>query len=80
MKLGELNMRCGGCSLLDESLCGEPFSDVCPCCRQELADMSEDDYINAVREIRSKSRRHWSNATLENKICRMMKEKNNERK
>lgn len=33
MKLGEPEMRCGECSLFGESLCGEPFSDVCRCCR-----------------------------------------------
>lgn len=42
MKLGELNMHCGECSIIE--MCGEPHSTVSPCTREALEDMTEDEY------------------------------------
>ncbi len=40
MKIGELNMHCGECSLIDH--CDEPFSEIAICMEERLADVDED--------------------------------------
>ncbi|MBO5069495.1 MAG: hypothetical protein J6C37_03940 [Roseburia sp.] len=68
MRIGDLEQHCGDCKLLD--LCGEPFDDVMLCANENLADMTEDEYTEKVKEIRCRSEKNWSNATLEKMVCR----------
>lgn len=66
MKIGKLEQHCGECNLID--LCGEPYSDICICSREEVSNMEEEDYRKKVAEIRANSKRNWSNKTLLKRI------------
>ena len=66
MKIGELDQRCGNCKII--SLCGEPYSDICLCCNPKLEDVTEEEYIEKVENIRKYQKQNWSNKTLENMI------------
>nr|WP_294490642.1 hypothetical protein [uncultured Anaerosporobacter sp.] len=70
MKIGELDQHCGNCMLID--LCGEPYSDVCLCCNEKLAEMTEKEYMQKVNEIRFSAKRNWSNKTLKKLIVRSL--------
>jgi|GEM_PF-1738897 len=69
MKIGELDQHCGECSLIE--LCGEPYSDIMLCANEVLANIEERDYIDTAEAIREKSKRNWSNKTIEKMICRL---------
>lgn len=43
MKIGELNMRCGICDLID--FCDEPFSSVCICGEHRLENVSVSEFL-----------------------------------
>lgn len=70
MKIGELEQRCGNCMLVD--LCGEPYSDVCLCCNEDLSELTEKEYIQKVNEIRFSAKRNWSNKSLEKMIIKSL--------
>lgn len=76
MKIGELDNHCGNCKLLDNDLCGEPYSEVHMCKIPILSEMEESEYMRRVEEIRKKSKRHWSNLTLQNKVCDQIEKEN----
>ena len=40
MKIGELGMKCGECSLIDH--CGEPYSDIAICMERQWNDIDEE--------------------------------------
>lgn len=62
MKIGELRQHCGDCSILE--LCGEPYSEICICYDEVLENITEEEYISKVEEIRKTAKRNWSNKTL----------------
>lgn len=51
MKIGELDMHCGNCGVID--YCTEPFETPALCRVSALADVSEEDYIQLAEEITS---------------------------
>ena len=51
MKLGELDMHCGNCGVID--YCTEPFETPVLCRISVLADVSEEKYIQLAEEITS---------------------------
>lgn len=68
MKIGELDQHCGNCTIID--LCGEPFSEVCLCCREELSKVDESTYRCVSEKIQSVNKRHISNKAMCDRICR----------
>lgn len=68
MRIGELDQHCGDCKIIH--LCGEPYSDICLCGNPKLENMTEDEYIERVENIRKYQKRNWSNKTLEKMITR----------
>lgn len=68
MKIGELDQHCGNCTIID--LCGEPFSEVCLCCREELEEADESTYRCVAEKIQSTNKRHISNKVICDRICR----------
>lgn len=66
-KLGELEQHCGNCSVM--WLCGEPYSEVCLCAREELADMTEKEYEQAAEALMSENL-ELSNKEIEMQICK----------
>lgn len=83
MKLGELNMECGNCEVID--YCTEPYDTPALCCVTFLADTEEKTYIQLAEkvteeEIKEKQRQYEENGvnwTDENKgaICDIVLEK-----
>lgn len=51
MKIGELNMRCGECNVID--YCTEPYETPALCRVSALTDVFEEKYIQLVEEITS---------------------------
>lgn len=51
MKIGELDMQCGKCGVID--YCTEPYETPALCCISTLADVSEEKYIQLAEEITS---------------------------
>ena len=49
MKIGDLDERCGNCSLID--FCTEPFETPQLCCIDELAEMETSEYKSLVESI-----------------------------
>ena len=54
MKIGELNMRCGECSLIDH--CDEPFSEIAICMEERLSDVDEDVFFRYLEESKLPNR------------------------
>lgn len=74
MKLRELEMHCGECSLIE--LCGEPFEEICLCTNSNLKDMEEETYEQLAAGIRNgifeTIRKCYSNEDIEEIICNMI--------
>ena len=68
MKIGELNMHCGECGILE--LCGEPFSDICLCRNPNLEEITEEEYERRVSMLREINDGNLSNKELEELICK----------
>ena len=54
MKIGELNMRCGECGLIDH--CDEPFSEVAICTEERFSDIDENIFYEYLESSRLPSR------------------------
>jgi len=46
MKIGELNLHCGVCRLIEH--CGEPWSDVCICMERRLENVDVDTFYKLL--------------------------------
>lgn len=68
MKIGELEQHCGNCSVVD--YCAEPFSSLCLCTREELADVEQSTYKCVAQDIQSANRHKISNKRMCDRICR----------
>ncbi len=71
-KLKELDQHCGNCGVMD--LCGEPFSEICLCAREEIGELTEEEYRQQAEEIRKKWPRK-GNKAVEKIICKRMEER-----
>ena len=54
MKIGELNMHCGECKLIDN--CGEPYSDICICTESRFENVEEDKFLHLMSDSKKKSK------------------------
>lgn len=70
MLIGELDQHCGNCSIME--YCAEPFSDLCLCGKSDLEDVEESEYRKMAEEIQSRNKRHISNSTMADRICRKL--------
>lgn len=73
MKIGQLDMHCGNCNVID--YCAEPFDELCLCTRADLQDIEEDEYIKMAEEIQQGSKRYVSNEKMADRICRNVRKK-----
>lgn len=55
MKIGELNMRCGECSLIDH--CGEPYSYICICNIKRFENIDEETFLKLIENSTKKSKK-----------------------
>ena len=54
MKIGELDMHCGNCKIIDH--CAESFSDICICSESRFEDVEEDLFIKLIKKSTKKSK------------------------
>lgn len=55
MKIGNLDMRCGECKLMD--YCGEPFPDICICTQSRFENVEEDTFLKLIETSTRKSKK-----------------------
>lgn len=55
MKIGELYMRCGECSIIE--YCGEPYSDIAICCEERFKNVEEIKFLNLAETSTKKSKK-----------------------
>ena len=55
MKIGDLDMRCGECKLIDH--CGEPFSEIAICSEDRFKDVEEIKFLQLIEISQKKSKK-----------------------
>ena len=55
MKIGELNMRCGECALIDHF--GEPYSEICICDEKRFEEVYEETFLKLIESSTKKSKK-----------------------
>jgi hypothetical protein len=55
MKIGELNMKCGECALIDH--CGEPYSEICICSEKRFEEVNEETFLKLIENSTKKSKK-----------------------
>ncbi|EPS56417.1 hypothetical protein [Clostridium botulinum] len=55
MKIGELGMHCGECTLIEH--CGEPYSDVCICTESRFENVEENTFLQLIETSQRKSKK-----------------------
>lgn len=55
MKIGELNMHCGECQLIEH--CGEPYSDILICYEERFKEVNEDKFLELIADSQRKSKK-----------------------
>ncbi|AUN25429.1 hypothetical protein RSJ21_09265 [Clostridium botulinum] len=55
MKIGELGMHCGECTLIEH--CGEPYSDVCICTESRFENIDETKFLKLIETSQRKSKK-----------------------
>ena len=55
LKIGELNMQCGECKLIDH--CDEPFSDIKICCEDRFKEVDENRFLQLIETSKRKSKK-----------------------
>lgn len=55
MKIGELDMHCGECKIIEH--CDEPYSDVCICDESRFENVEEDTFLKLVEISTRKSKK-----------------------
>lgn len=61
MKIGNLNMHCGNCNLID--YCGEPYSDICICSESRFKNIDENKFLEIAKISKRKSKKAIINDT-----------------
>lgn len=75
MKIGELNMCCGECSLIDH--CDEPFSEIAICMEKRLSDVDEDvffRYLEETSKLLNRDTTEGKQAAIDDAYERFMRE------
>lgn len=68
MKIGELDMKCGDCILIDH--CGEPWSDVAICMEQRLKDIDEENFYKYLENALGKTKQDIIDNAYCTYLCR----------
>lgn len=68
MRIGELDMHCGNCKIID--YCDEPFSNICICCDSRFEDVEEKKFI----ELAEKSTKISKEAIINDVAVQIAKE------
>ncbi|EJO5349046.1 hypothetical protein NRP93_003198 [Clostridium botulinum] len=55
MKIGELGMHCGECTLIEH--CGEPWSDIAICTESRFNNIDKDKFLQLVKTSKKKSKK-----------------------
>lgn len=55
MKIGQLDMHCGNCEIIDH--CGEPYSDICICVESRFKDVDEETFLKLIETSTRKSKK-----------------------
>ncbi|MBO0555755.1 hypothetical protein EXQ41_06785 [Clostridium botulinum] len=55
MKIGELDMQCGNCSIIEH--CGEPYSDITICYEERFKDVDETKFLKLIETSQRKSKK-----------------------
>lgn len=55
MKIGELNMRCGECALIDH--CGELYLEICICGEKRFENVNEETFLKLIETSTKKSKK-----------------------
>lgn len=55
MKIGDLDMHCGDCKIID--YCGDPYSEICICREQRFKNIEEARFIELAETSKMKSKR-----------------------
>jgi len=55
MKIGELDMRCGNCTIIE--WCGDPYSDICICEEYRFEDVEESNFFKLAETSNKKSKK-----------------------
>ena len=77
MKIGELNMHCGECSLIDH--CDEPFSGIAICMEERLSDVDEDiffRYLEETSKLPNRGTPKEKQAAIDDAYERLIREEN----
>ena len=76
MKIGELNMCCGECSLIDH--CDEPFSEIAICMEERLSDIDEDIFFKYLEtsKLPNRDTQEEKQAAIDDAYERFIREKN----
>ena len=76
MKIGELNMCCGECSLIDN--CDEPFSGIAICMEERLSDIDEDIFFKYLEtsKLPNRDTQEEKQAAIDDAYERFIREKN----
>lgn len=55
MKIGELDMHCGNCGIIE--FCDEPYSDICICKEKRFKDIEEERFFELAETSKRKSKK-----------------------
>lgn len=55
MKIGQLDLHCGNCKIIDH--CGEPYSDICICSESRFENVEEDTFLKLIETSTKKSKK-----------------------
>ncbi|APU60216.1 hypothetical protein [Clostridium botulinum] len=55
MKIGELEMHCGNCKIIDH--CGETYSDICICTESRFKNVDETKFLKLIEVSRRKTKK-----------------------
>jgi hypothetical protein len=55
MKIGELDMHCGNCKIIEH--CGEPYSDIAICHEKRFENVEEDKFLELIETSKRKSKK-----------------------
>lgn len=55
MKIGNLDMHCGDCNIIN--YCDEPYSNICICCDERFKEIEENRFIELAETSKRKSKK-----------------------
>lgn len=55
MRIGELDMHCGNCKIID--YCDEPYSEICVCCDKRFEHVNEESFLKLAETSEKKQKK-----------------------